>query len=294
MYDQKKAYLFALLAVMFWSTIAVAFKISLQHLNPFQVVFIASLVSLVLFALISGYNEGWRNILKSISKVDLKRSALLGLLNPFLYYLILIHAYDMITAQEAMTLNYIWPIVLALLSVPLLGQRMGLLSVVAMLISFSGIIIIATKGNLSSFSISDYRGSILAAGSSIIWALYWIFNLKDKRKISNKLMLNFLFGTVYALIAMLVFSPPVMPSWKGLLAGTYLGLFEMGITFMLWLSALKLSKKTYLVGQFIFLSPFLSLIWIRIVLKEPILVSTFIGLILVLAGIIIQQQQGKE
>lgn len=292
--NQKKSYLFALLAVIFWSTIAVAFKLSLGLLNPFQILFIASLVSFVFFFVITTiYGNRRGSGFPKVSMKDVKSSALLGFLNPFLYYIVLLHAYDMITAQEAMTLNYIWPVMLALLSVPLLGQRMGLLSLLAMLISFAGIIIIATKGNFATFRITDYWGGILAAGSSVIWALYWIFNMKDNRPTKEKLMLNFFFGTLYATITLLIFSKPVLPTLHGWLAGTYVGLFEMGITFFVWLTALKLSRKTYLVSQFIFLSPFLSLIWIRLILKEPVLTSTVVGLALILAGILIQQRQER-
>lgn len=294
MHNQQKAYLFALLAVFCWSTIAVAFKISLRYIDPFQIVFLASFFSLLFFLLVNLRKYGFRSMFATLRRKDLGRSALLGFLNPFLYYVILLHAYDLISAQEAMTLNYIWPIMLALLSVPLLGQKMGLFSLSAMIISFGGILVIATKGDFGSLSFTNVTGTLLAAGSSLIWALYWIFNLKDHREIPDKLMLNFFFGTIYALIALLVFSDPGMMTAGALVSGAYLGLFEMGITFLLWMTALKWSKKTYLVSQLIFLSPFLSLIWIRVVLHEPILTSTIAGLLLILSGIILQQQQEKR
>lgn len=289
--DQNRAYLFALCAVVFWSTIAVAFKLSLDHLCPFQIVFLSSCFSLFFFIVIRVIKHG---LTLNESPKEVARSALLGLLNPFLYYVVLLHAYDMITAQEAMTLNYIWPIVLALLSVPLLGQKFGRYALTAMIISFSGIVIIATKGSIKNIVVSDIAGASLAAGSSIIWALYWILNVKDKRDVVKKMSMNFFFGTIYALIAVTIFSTPKIVSLPALLGGAYLGLFEMGLTFMLWLTALKLSKKTYLVSQFIFLAPFLSLIWIRVIIKEPIMTSTLIGLALVITGIIIQQKHSLK
>jgi drug/metabolite transporter (DMT)-like permease len=294
MHNQRKAYLLAALSVMCWSTIAVAFKTTLRFTDPFQIVFIASLVSWLTFALIAIFRNGIRALIGGIKMKDLLRSAMLGFLNPFFYYIVLIHAYDMISAQEAMTLNYIWPIVLALLSVPMLGQKLGLASLVAMVISFAGIVVIATRGEFASLSFSGLYGNFLAAGSSIIWALYWILNLKDKREIPTAMALNFFFGTLYAFAALLIFSTPAAIPVRGWLGGTYLGLFEMGITFLLWLSALKFSRKTYLVSQFIFISPFLSLIWIRVVLGEPLLRSTILGLVLVLSGIFIQQQQDRR
>jgi drug/metabolite transporter (DMT)-like permease len=291
MTTQNKAYLFAAVSVVLWSTIAVAFKVSLRTLDPFQVVFGASAVSLMIFVVINLVRRGVDGMATMWSGSSLFRSAGMGFLNPFLYYVVLIHAYDMITAQEAMTLNYIWPIMLALLSVPLLGQGMGWRSLAALVISFGGIVVIATRGNLLSLQVTSLAGCALAAGSSVVWALYWIFNMKDQREIPEKLMMNFLFGTLYAAVAVTLFSSwgNTIPSdWGGAL---YLGFFEMGFTFLLWLTALKYSQKTYQVSQLIFLAPPLSLVWIHLVLHEPILPSTIAGLVLILAGILLQQKK---
>jgi len=292
--QQKRSYLAALAAILLWSTIAVAFKTALRYLDPFQLVFCSSLVSFVFFMLINLFSGGFRDLLKSSDRKGIAQSALLGMLNPFLYYLVLIHAYDMIPAQEAMTLNYIWPLMLALLSVPFLRQKLGTTAFLAMILSFSGIILIATKGQLASLSFSALKGDLLAAGSSIIWALYWIFNLKDDRTIPHKMFWNFFFGSVFSFLAALWFSNPFDINLNGWLSGTYLGLFEMGATFLLWLTALKLSKKTYLISQLIFLAPFISLIWIRLVLKEPVLPVTLMGLVLIVAGILWLQWSERQ
>ena len=63
----------------------------------------------------------------------------------------------------------------------------------------------------------------------------------------------------------------------------------MGITFVFWLSALKLSENTAKVGNLIFISPFLSLVFIHFLVGEDILASTFIGLALIISGILLQQ-----
>jgi drug/metabolite transporter (DMT)-like permease len=63
----------------------------------------------------------------------------------------------------------------------------------------------------------------------------------------------------------------------------------MGLTFIFWLKALRYSKTTANISNLVFLSPFLSLFYINFILKEKILLSTLVGLILVVAGIIMQQ-----
>ena len=66
----------------------------------------------------------------------------------------------------------------------------------------------------------------------------------------------------------------------------------MGITYILWLKALSLSRTTAQVGNLIYLSPFLSLFFIRIVVGEPIAASTVLGLALIVTGIVAQRRVG--
>ncbi|MBM3404840.1 MAG: DMT family transporter [Bacteroidetes bacterium] len=96
--------------------------------------------------------------LSTIRRKDILRSMLMGLLNPFLYYLVLFQAYSMLPAQEAVVLNYTWPVLLVLLSIPLLKQKISAFSVPAILISIAGIIVIAWRGSLAGFHFSNIPG----------------------------------------------------------------------------------------------------------------------------------------
>jgi drug/metabolite transporter (DMT)-like permease len=284
---QKQAYIHATIAVLFWATVASAFKISLRYLDYIELLFYASISSIVALCIILLIQKKLK-LLATSTKRDYIRSALLGFLNPYLYYLVLFRAYSLLTAQEAVTLNYIWPIMLALLSIPLLRQRIGGLSILAIVTSFIGVFIIATKGDVLSFRFTNPGGAALALGSAVIWALYWIFNIRDKRDEIAGLFWNFVFGFIYILITMLVLSKFRMPDIRGLMGGTYVGLFEMGVTFALWLRALKMSRTTAQVGNLVYAAPFLSLVVISFVVGEKILVSTITGLIFIVLGILLQ------
>jgi drug/metabolite transporter (DMT)-like permease len=295
MKQQRQAYLYALLAVLCWSTIGSAFKISLRYLDFLTLLLFSSFVaSVVLFTVL--VFQGKLVHLKELKKEDFRSSAFLGLLNPFLYYVVLLKAYDLLPAQEAGTLNYIWPLALVLLSIPMLGQKITLWSIVAILISFFGILLISTHGQLLDFRFSNPAGVLLAVGSALFWALYWIFNMKDHREEVSKLFLNFCFGFLYILLTIAILRLlglnwsryPLLP-WQGIAGSVYLGVFEMGITFILWMMALKLSSTTAKVSNLIYLSPFVSLILIHFVVGEAILVSTVIGLFFIVGGILLQQ-----
>ncbi len=286
--NQKKAYIFAVLAVICWSTVATAFKIALKNCDFLQLLFFSSLVSsMVLFLILILQRKLF--LISNMTRSSLLLSVILGFLNPFLYYTVLFKAYSVLPAQEAMTLNYTWPVMLALLAVPLLKQKLTLKSLLAVLISFIGIFIISTKGNPMEFNFSNALGDGLAIGSSVIWALFWIYNVKDKKDNVVKLFLNFLSGCLFSGILMLLFSDFSKISLNALPSVVYIGVFEMSITFVFWLSALKYSARTDKVSQLIFLSPFISLIFIHFIIGENIVISTLIGLVFIILGIIIQQ-----
>lgn len=290
---QQKAYIFAISAILLWSTIGSAFKITLRFIPFIDLLFYAVIVSTIcLFATV--VLQGKLNLLKGLTVKDFISSAVLGFLNPFLYYLVLLKAYDLLLAQEAGTLNYIWPVVLVLLSIPLLGQKIDWLSITAILISFLGTVIIGTQGKLLTLTFNNPAGVAMALGSAVFWSLYWIYNVKDKKDEILKLLLNFIFGLVYITLFIVVTSGFSPPDSRGLLGSIYIGLFEMGITYILWLKALKFSVTTANVSNLVFTSPFISLVIIHFVVGESIMTSTIVGLGLIVGGIFLQQYAGKS
>jgi len=287
MEKQNKAILLAVVAVLIWSTVASVFKLTLGEMELGLMLLIASLVTVLVLFVIVVYKKKLK-LLKEYTFKDYAQSAMMGAINPFLYYLVLFSAYDRLPAQEAQPLNYTWPIWLVLLSILVLKQKVKPLSIVAIIISFIGVIVIALRGDLTGFTFSDPIGIGLGLMSAFIWASFWILNMKDKRDESTKLLLNFGFGAIYVLIAWFVLFEQTMPSTNGLMGAVYVGLFEMGITFFIWSMALKLSDNTARVSNMIYLTPFLSLVFIKILVGEDILFSTIIGLGLIVAGIVMQ------
>ncbi|MBA4408606.1 MAG: EamA family transporter [Odoribacter sp.] len=286
----SKAYIYALCSVVLWSTVATAFKLGLKELSPLYLILTASAVSLLTFFIVI-LIQGKIRELFTVNWTGLGKSALLGALNPFGYYLILFEAYSLLPAQVAQPLNMVWPITLALLSAPLLKQKITFRNIIAILISFIGVIFISSQGSFSGIQKTNPTGAILAVGSSIIWALFWILSVLDKRDEIIKLFWNFAFGLVYLLIAAFFFTDFQFPGLKGLPAAIYIGLFELGITYILWMKAMQLSENNAKTGNLIFLSPFLSLVFIHFILGEKIFFTTFIGLAFIISGIWVQQKK---
>jgi drug/metabolite transporter (DMT)-like permease len=289
MKPQNKAYLYAGTAVFFWSTVASAFKIGLKEIGVAQFLFFATLTSfLVLLAVC--LSTGKLKQLYSLGWKDLGFTALMGALNPFAYYLVLFRAYEILPAQVAQPLNMIWPIVLVFLSVLMLGQKARAVSFISLFICFAGVYFISTQGDPWSFRFREPLGVALATGSSLIWSFYWILNVRRGGDESLQLCLNFFFATIF--ISLLMMMVPgrfqgLTPLGVGLAA--YAGAFEMGITFLFWIRAMKLSRSNDRISNLVYIAPFLSLVFIHFLVGEYIYVTSLAGLSLIVLGIILEK-----
>lgn len=290
--NQKQAMLYGLATVLLWSTVATAFKLALADLAPVQMLLVACSASVVVMAVILRLQGRWHQVFE-LSRKQYLQSIGMGLVNPCLYYFLLFGAFDRLPAQEAQPLNYTWALVLAYLSVPFLGQKLRRTDIIAGLVCYAGVVVIATRGAVTSLSFSDPLGVSLALGSTLVWASYWIIATRDTRDPVVGLFLNFLCGLPVIAVVCGLTAGFDLPSGKSLAAALYVGVFEMGIAFVLWSQAMKKAENTSRVSNLIFISPFVSLVFIYFILGEVILPSTYIGLVLIIAGLWIQQLRAR-
>ena len=285
----RRAVKLGLGAVMLWSTVATAFSLSLEYLTPLQLVTLATGVSWSFFAVRLCSAER-RHALRATSSAERIVGLFIGWLNPGLYYLVLFAAYDRLPAQEAMAINYSWGITLALMAAPLLKQRLTPWALIAAGISYSGIVVIATRGMPWSLDFAQPLGVGLALLSTLLWSLYWVINTRLSLDPETNLFLNFS-GALPLLLALLwVSNTPFPVAWQSWGGGLYVGLFEMGIAFILWMGAMKATTSTLRISSLIFLSPPLSLVLIWMIAGEPIQAYTLAGLFLILFGLWLQRR----
>ncbi len=290
--DKTKSIIYSGAAVFLWSTVATAFKLTLEGMSFAQLLFYSSFFSTISLFFIAMLTKKDR-IRTEFGGKNLPKNILLGALNPFLYYLVLFKAYSLLPAQQAQPLNYTWPIALAIFSVIFLKQKLSVRTIIGLVIAFIGVFLIASKGEFLSINSSNPFGILLAVGSSVIWAAYWTLSLLDKRDNSIKLFGGFYFGTIISGIYIVLFDT-FKVDYIYLLGALYIGLFEMGITFFLWMKGLDYSKDKAKTSTLAYLSPFVSFLFISLVLKEKILLSSIIGLVLIIAGIVYQQTEKRR
>lgn len=285
---RQKAYYYAIATVFLWSTVATAFKLTLEHLTPLQLLFQANLVSAVTLLLVLAFERRLRE-LRCLGYSDIKRGFLLGLLNPLLYYLVLFKAYDLLPAQVAQPINYTWAIMLSLLSVPFLGHRLSRSELISILICYSGVVVVVTHGDFHNIPFSSPLGIVLALSSTLIWSLYWIYNTRSSLDPVVSLFLNFA-SALPLTGALNWFSGETLTlDTTGLLGAMYVGVVEMGLAFLFWLKAMRLTHSIARIASLIYFSPFLSLLLIQFVLHEDVRWSSIAGLVLIVSGNLVQR-----
>lgn len=287
--DNEKAIFLSLLAVLSWSTISTALKIALEYITHFEMMLISCLTALIFFTLLLTVTHRWYLVGKLTVRHWVVLAAV-GLVNPVAYYWTLFRAYELLPAQVAQPINYAWPIVLLIFLAVFAHEPIQKRKYIGMFLSLIGVVLISLGAkNNSNLSISA-SGVIFGIMSAVLWASYWMINnmLKDKMDVCVALFVTFLFGTLYLSLGTLFLDFSVS-DMKGIIAGVYIGGFEMGIPFILFGVALKKTTNHTLVNQLCYLSPFLSLFFISLVLGEHIIVTTYIGLVLIVSGLLFNQ-----
>ena len=271
---------------------ATAFKWALEFNTPMALITLAATVSWSFFG-VRVIVAGSLKSMHEMNSVLILRCLLLGLLNPAFYYWILLTAYDLLPAQDAMAINYTWgltlPLVASLFSRTLPTKYETGLA----LLSYLGILVIATNGNLGSLEFDRPAGVALALFSTVIWGLSWVVNSRivDANNIDAELALFLNFSAALPVLWIVTGLTGQLPSVSvgSLLGGLYVGLFEMGIAFVLWMNAMRLTDNPLRISSLIFLAPPLSLLLIGTVLNETIAGSTLVGLVIILMGLAGQQ-----
>lgn len=288
--SDRRALLYGLVAVLLWSTVATAFKLALRELDVLQLLAYSVCCSALALLCILWW-QGRLPLLRQYAIETPGYFLLMGLVNPVIYYLVLLHAYDLLPAQQAQAINYTWAISLALLAVPILGHSLNWRDLLALVMGYGGVLIIATRGQVLALQFDSLEGVGLALLSTLIWALYWLVSTRNRRDPVACLCLNFIVAAPAALALCALFSGLILPGWRGLAGAAYVGLFEMGVTFALWSTALRLSSGVSRIGNLIFLAPVVSMVFIATILGERIHPATLVGLALIIPGVLLQQRR---
>jgi drug/metabolite transporter (DMT)-like permease len=205
---------------------------------------------------------------------------LLGVGGLFGYHALYFAALQLAPPAEANLVNYLWPLLIVLLSAPLAGERLGWPHLLGALLGFAGVVLLAFGRGLS-FTGAYALGYVLALGCAFTWSLYSVLSRRFGETPTDAIAAFCAASAVLSLGCHLVFERTVWPAsttaWLAVLA---LGLGPAGAAFYLWDHAVKRGDIRAL-GALSYATPILSTALLIVCgLAEPT------GTLLIAAGLV--------
>src|SRR6266480_5049971 len=227
------------------------------------------------------------SVLASYSIRDYSKVGVLGFLGTYVYYVLLYGALALTSASEGFILAYTWPTLVIILAFPLLKERPTVKKLCSLFISFLGIVVIVTHGSIFTLSFSSLQGDMLALGGAGVFALFSVLGKKYQYDQVVSVFIYFVTALVFITPTLFLFSSLKMPSFNVWLWLLLNGFIVNGISYIFWFKALEYGD-TSVTSNTVFLTPFLSLVYIALFLGEKILLSSVVGLVIIVIGIILQ------
>jgi len=262
-----KADLFTLGAIFLWASLA-SLATLLSNIPPFLLtgigLIIGALVSIP--SLRSGLTP-WKIPLKTL---------LIGVYGLFGYHFMLFLALQTAPAVEANLVNYLWPLLIVLLS-PIFTKSLSLnfRYVLAALSGFAGAVLAITYNGSTLESLSVEVGYFFALAAAVIWATYSLA--------TPAIGLFALVSGVLAIGAHFLFEPAASISTADWLLLLVLGVGPLGGAFYLWDAALKIGDPRR-IGLLAFLTPLLSTVLLVLVSGKPLSWQLLISAALIIGG----------
>ena len=212
------------------------------------------------------------------------KTLLLGVYGLFGYHLMLFLALQNAPAVEANLVNYLWPLLIVLLS-PIFTKSLALnfRYVLAAISGFAGAVIAITYNGSGLESLSIEVGYFFALAAAVIWATYSLATTKVPSFPTPAIGLFALVSGVLAIGAHFLFEPAASISTADWLLLLVLGVGPLGGAFYLWDAALKIGDPRR-IGLLAFLTPLLSTVLLVLVSGNPFSWQLIISAALIIGG----------
>jgi len=241
---QRRATLDALAAIALWGTLAVL-GLKLRHVPPFLLVGTA----LLLGALVGARGIRLRGTRPAV--------LLLGVYGLFTYHFCLFLGLRLAPPVEANLVNYLWPLLIVVLSpLVLAGTVLRPRHVAGALMGFGGAALLVTGGKLG-FSREGALGYLLALAAAVIWSTYSLLTKRIGDFPTSAVATFCLASGLLSLACHAIFEPRYVPAAADLPYLLLIGLGPMGAAFYLWDRAMK-GGDPRVIGTLAYLTPLLS------------------------------------
>ncbi|HEY0458590.1 MAG TPA: EamA family transporter [Pyrinomonadaceae bacterium] len=268
---------FVLVAVLLWSTGGLFIKYT--TLDAFTVNLGRSLFAALTVAFFT-YKKGLKPDLFTLFTSLLYA----GTLSCFVY------ANKTTTAANAIFLQYTAPIYILILSPFILKEKFRVSDLLTVLICLAGmsLFFLEPQNNANRLASNIFLGNIVALASGIFFGLYFVF-LRHPRSLKNRNpALSVFYGNLLIVLFMLplVWSNPPAPRVNDMLAILYLGIFQIGIAYLLFTVGIARGVRSLDASIIGFVEPLLNPIWVFLFLGERPSVWAILGGVIIIAGVV--------
>lgn len=273
-----KADLLALAAISLWASLATLATL-LSEIPPLLLTGIGLVIGSVISLPLSGFKlSGWQVPFRTL---------LVGIYGLFGYHLMLFMAFQNSSAVEANLVNYLWPLLIVVLS-PLFTKtlKLGVKHVLAALAGFAGASLAITANSAVSSSFEFEIGYLFALVAAIIWATYSLTTTKLPAFPTSAIGLFGLVAGVLALFVHVLFESPASITPNDWLLLVALGLGPLGGAFYFWDAALKRGDPRR-IGLLAFLTPLLSTVLLVVVSGSNVSWQLVVATVLIIGGAVL-------
>lgn len=281
MTDVRKGILYALLTALLWSTLGFALKLAVSRIGSFAVTVYmigSSAVVLLVYLIVIGKAgrivAAWRRM-----PLFFIYTGLTGL---GLHQILYMTGYSLLPASQVIIIHYLWPLTMVAMSAVIFRERVKALSVLFVVMGFCGLYVAVAKGTLLDIDLN--RGVIITFLGSACWALFSVLIKHRQFDVDVGTFLFHVFGLVFLAALSPAYELTIDLTPGEVLGLIYLGVFPTAIAYILWNRALRLAP-TSLCSNIVLLMPVLSLIWIRLILREDLTVYQLAGFAMILASV---------
>lgn len=268
-----KSYVYSLTAVLIWSTLAILGS-KVVSVPSFLLVGVALLTS------------GTLSTIKIRKWKVPKKTLIVGIGGIFGYHFLIFTAYKFSPIIDANLLNYLWPLLIVLLTPVILPQyHLKPNHILGAIMGLSGAGIIITGGRIN-LEWSYLPGYLLAVGAALIWALYSLMSKRLPRFPTAAVGGFCMISGIFSLFLYFVSSTsgdlyyPTRFEWFYMIL---LGLGPMGSAFFFWDMAMK-EGDPRVIGSITYLTPLLSTLWLMIAGGKELTWTSGLAMLLLMVG----------
>ena len=195
-------------------------------------------------------------------------------------------------ASQAFIINYLWPIMAVLSACVILKERMTFKKIIAIILSFVGVIIVTVNGDLLNIGKETLVGAVYCVFAAVSYGLFTVINKKKNYNKYLSMMLYYFSSLIISVIYSVIDKGNISLSFAEGIGMLWNGIFATAIPFTTWALALE-KGDTAKVSNLAYITPFLSMVWTCLILKEDLNIYSVAGLIIIVSGIFIQLKEKK-